>query len=131
MQADPQQPEDGAHVPWKRLRFRNRLIVRVVVMVVASAAVGYVMLLAYKSATPEQYFFIFMVLFVVLFAASLPVIAILRGTISTPFEAEPQHAEQDQEGAEGGDDEPGDETEDGDEAPAEAEDHSEKQGARI
>ena len=41
-----------------------------VVMVMASAAVGYVMLLAYKSATPEQYFFIFMVLFVVLFAAS-------------------------------------------------------------
>ena len=40
------------------------------VMVVASAAVGYVMLLAYKSATPEQYFFIFMVLFVVLFAAT-------------------------------------------------------------
>ena len=41
-----------------------------VVMVVASAAVGYVMLLAYKSATPEEYFLIFMVLFVVLFAAS-------------------------------------------------------------
>jgi len=40
------------------------------VMVVASAAVGYVMLLAYQSQTPEQYFFIFMVLFVVLFAAS-------------------------------------------------------------
>jgi NNP family nitrate/nitrite transporter-like MFS transporter len=40
------------------------------VMVVASAAVGYVMLLAYKSPTPEQYFLIFMVLFVVLFAAS-------------------------------------------------------------
>ncbi|MBX3605065.1 MAG: MFS transporter [Piscinibacter sp.] len=40
------------------------------VMVVASAAVGYVMLLAYQSATPEQYFFVFMVLFVVLFAAS-------------------------------------------------------------
>jgi MFS transporter, NNP family, nitrate/nitrite transporter len=40
------------------------------VMVLASAAVGYVMLLAYKSATPEQYFFIFMVLFMVLFAAS-------------------------------------------------------------
>jgi len=40
------------------------------VMVVASAAVGYVMLLAYQSATPEQYFFIFMTLFVVLFAAS-------------------------------------------------------------
>ncbi len=40
------------------------------VMVVASAAAGYVMMLAYKSATPEEYFMIFMVLFVVLFAAS-------------------------------------------------------------
>ncbi len=40
------------------------------VMVLASAAVGYVMLLAYKSAAPEQYFLAFMVLFVVLFAAS-------------------------------------------------------------
>ena len=40
------------------------------VMVLASAAVGYVMLLAYRSATPEQYFGVFMVLFVVLFAAS-------------------------------------------------------------
>jgi len=40
------------------------------VMVVASAAVGYVMLLAYKSATPEEYFMVFMLLFVVLFAAT-------------------------------------------------------------
>ena len=40
------------------------------VMVAASVAVGYVMLLAYRSATPEEYFLIFMVLFVVLFAAS-------------------------------------------------------------
>ena len=40
------------------------------VMVVASAAVGYVMLLAYKSPTPEEYFFVFMALFVLLFAAS-------------------------------------------------------------
>ena len=40
------------------------------VMVVASVAVGYVMLLAYKSATPEEYFKIFMLLFVALFAAS-------------------------------------------------------------
>ena len=40
------------------------------VMVLASVAVGYVMLLAYNSATPEQYFFAFMALFVVLFAAS-------------------------------------------------------------
>ncbi|MBI1904960.1 MAG: antiporter [Rhodocyclales bacterium] len=41
-----------------------------VVLVVASAATGYVMSLAYSSATPEQYFFVFMALFVVLFAAS-------------------------------------------------------------
>ena len=40
------------------------------VMVVASAAVGYVMQLAYQSATPEQYFVVFMLLFVLLFAAS-------------------------------------------------------------
>jgi NNP family nitrate/nitrite transporter-like MFS transporter len=40
------------------------------VMVVASVAVGYVMLQAYQSATPEQYFLPFMLLFVVLFAAS-------------------------------------------------------------
>ncbi|MCW5636839.1 MAG: MFS transporter [Rubrivivax sp.] len=41
-----------------------------VVMVAASAAVGYVMMLAYNSATPEQYFLPFLVLFIVLFAAS-------------------------------------------------------------
>lgn len=40
------------------------------VMVGASAAVGYVMWQAYQSATPEQYFFVFMMLFVVLFTAS-------------------------------------------------------------
>ena len=40
------------------------------VMVLASVAVGYVMLQAYQSATPEQYFLPFMLLFVVLFAAS-------------------------------------------------------------
>jgi NNP family nitrate/nitrite transporter-like MFS transporter len=40
------------------------------VMVVASVAVGYVMMLAYQSATPEQYFTPFLVLFLVLFAAS-------------------------------------------------------------
>lgn len=40
------------------------------IMVVASAAVGYVMMQAYGSATPEQYFPMFMGLFVVLFAAS-------------------------------------------------------------
>lgn len=41
-----------------------------VVMVVASATVGYVMWQAYQSATPEQYFFTFMALFVVLFTAT-------------------------------------------------------------
>jgi NNP family nitrate/nitrite transporter-like MFS transporter len=41
-----------------------------VVMVVASAAVGYVMFLAYQSTTPEQYFFVFLALFVTIFAAS-------------------------------------------------------------
>ncbi|MFZ2650864.1 MAG: MFS transporter [Burkholderiaceae bacterium] len=39
-------------------------------MVAASVAVGYVMMKAYQSATPEEYFFIFLALFVVLFAAS-------------------------------------------------------------
>jgi NNP family nitrate/nitrite transporter-like MFS transporter len=41
-----------------------------VVMVITSIAVGYVMMLAYQSATPEQYFFTFLALFLVLFAAS-------------------------------------------------------------
>jgi NNP family nitrate/nitrite transporter-like MFS transporter len=40
------------------------------VMVVASSAVGYVMWQAYQSATPEQHFLTFMLLFVVLFTAS-------------------------------------------------------------
>jgi NNP family nitrate/nitrite transporter-like MFS transporter len=40
------------------------------VMVGASGAVGYVMMQAYGSATPEQYFSTFMWLFVLLFAAS-------------------------------------------------------------
>lgn len=40
------------------------------VMVLASVAVGYVMMQAYASATPEQYFPAFLGLFIVLFAAS-------------------------------------------------------------
>lgn len=40
------------------------------VMVLASAAVGYVMMQAYGSATPEQYFPAFLGLFVLLFTAS-------------------------------------------------------------
>ena len=41
-----------------------------VVMVLASVAVGYVMMQAYGSASPEQYFPTFLALFMVLFAAS-------------------------------------------------------------
>ena len=41
-----------------------------VVMVVASAVVGWVMLQAYQSPKPEEYFLAFMLLFVLLFAAS-------------------------------------------------------------
>jgi len=41
-----------------------------VVLVIASAATGYLMHLAYQSATPEHYFWLFMLLFIVLFAAS-------------------------------------------------------------
>ncbi len=40
------------------------------VMVIASGALGYVMLLAYGSPTPEQYFVVFMLLFVLLFTAT-------------------------------------------------------------
>ncbi len=40
------------------------------VMVVASLAVGYVMMLAYQSPQPEQYFFLFIGLFIVIFAAT-------------------------------------------------------------
>ncbi|MEE4297325.1 MAG: MFS transporter [Wenzhouxiangella sp.] len=40
------------------------------VMVVASAAVGYVMMLAYQSPNPEAYFLAFIALFIVIFAAT-------------------------------------------------------------
>lgn len=40
------------------------------VLVATSAVTGYVMHLAYQSATPESYFLVFMLLFIVLFAAS-------------------------------------------------------------
>src|SRR3546814_9345443 len=39
-------------------------------MVIASVAAGYVMQQAYSSAQPEEFFFLFLVLFLVLFAAS-------------------------------------------------------------
>jgi MFS transporter, NNP family, nitrate/nitrite transporter len=40
------------------------------VMVVSSALVGYVMMLAYQSPAPEQYFFAFIALFMIIFAAT-------------------------------------------------------------
>ncbi len=40
------------------------------VMVVASAAVGYIMHLAYNSPAPEQYFMLFLMLFILIFAAT-------------------------------------------------------------
>src|SRR5690554_591515 len=41
-----------------------------VIMVVASVATGYVMMLAYNSTDPNSYFLLFLILFIVLFAAS-------------------------------------------------------------
>jgi len=57
---------------WVSDRVGGSIVTQIIsaVMAVASLAVGYVMMLAYESATPEQYFLPFMLLFVVLFAAS-------------------------------------------------------------
>jgi NNP family nitrate/nitrite transporter-like MFS transporter len=57
---------------WVSDKIGGSIVTQVIsaVMVFASGAVGYVMLLAYKSATPEQYFLAFMLLFVLLFTAS-------------------------------------------------------------
>ncbi len=57
---------------WISDKWGGSIITQVIsaVMVVASVAVGYVMMQAYGSATPEQYFPAFLALFLVLFAAS-------------------------------------------------------------
>ena len=57
---------------WVSDRVGGSIVTQIIsaVMAVASLGVGYVMMLAYESATPEQYFLPFMLLFVVLFAAS-------------------------------------------------------------
>lgn len=57
---------------WISDRLGGSVVTQIIsaVMVVASVAVGYVMLQAYQSATPEQYFLPFMALFVLLFTAS-------------------------------------------------------------
>jgi len=57
---------------WIADRVGGSIVTQIIsaVMVVASVTVGYVMLLAYRSPTPEQYFLPFMLLFVLLFAAT-------------------------------------------------------------
>ena len=57
---------------WVSDKLGGSIVTQVIslVLVAASAATGYVMHLAYQSATPEDYFFLFMGLFIVLFAAS-------------------------------------------------------------
>ena len=57
---------------WISDKFGGSIVTQVisVVMVFASAAVGYVMMQAYATATPEQYFPAFIGLFIVLFFAS-------------------------------------------------------------
>jgi len=57
---------------WVSDKLGGSIVTQVIslVLVLASAASGYVMHLAYQSATPEDYFFLFMGLFIVLFAAS-------------------------------------------------------------
>lgn len=57
---------------WIADRIGGALVTQVisVVMVVASVAVGYVMSLAYGTEAPQEYFWIFLGLFIVIFAAS-------------------------------------------------------------
>ncbi|HEU4775325.1 MAG TPA: MFS transporter [Telluria sp.] len=57
---------------WIADKFGGSIVTQIIsaVMVAASVVVGHVMSLAYRSATPEQYFLPFMALFVVLFTAS-------------------------------------------------------------
>jgi NNP family nitrate/nitrite transporter-like MFS transporter len=57
---------------WISDRVGGSIVTQVIsaVMIVASVAVGYVMLLAFNSATPEQYFTVFMLLFLLLFTAT-------------------------------------------------------------
>jgi MFS transporter, NNP family, nitrate/nitrite transporter len=57
---------------WVSDRVGGSLVTQVIaaIMVVASVAVGYVMMLAYQSPTPEQYFLPFIALFVLVFAAT-------------------------------------------------------------
>jgi NNP family nitrate/nitrite transporter-like MFS transporter len=57
---------------WISDKFGGSIVTQVIslVLVVTSVATGYVMFLAYRSATPESYFAVFMLLFILLFLAS-------------------------------------------------------------
>ena len=57
---------------WLSDKFGGSIVTQWVaaVMVIASGAAGYVMMLAFQSPMPEQYFFIFLVLFLIIFAAT-------------------------------------------------------------
>ena len=57
---------------WIADKFGGSLVTQVitVVMVFASVSAGYVMMLAYNATYPNQYFWLFMLLFIVLFTAS-------------------------------------------------------------
>ena len=57
---------------WVADKFGGSLVTQIitVVMVFASAGAGYVMMLAYNATDPNQYFWLFMLLFMVLFTAS-------------------------------------------------------------
>ena len=57
---------------WISDKVGGALVTQVIsgVMVIASIAVGYVMSLAYGSEAPQDYFWVFLVLFVLIFAAS-------------------------------------------------------------
>jgi len=57
---------------WIADKFGGSIITQLIagVMVIASAVVGYVMMLAYQSNSPQQYFSIFIILFMIIFAAT-------------------------------------------------------------
>lgn len=57
---------------WIADRLGGSLVTQIItlIMVLASAAVGYVMMLAYNATDPTPYFWLFMLLFIVLFTAS-------------------------------------------------------------
>ncbi|MCG5511898.1 antiporter [Ectothiorhodospira shaposhnikovii] len=57
---------------WISDRMGGSIVTQIIagVMVAASVAAGYIMMLAYQSPTPEQYFLPFLLLFILIFAAT-------------------------------------------------------------